>query len=294
MLFNTSLVALVGSGESPQFSPRKLMIVNTKRESVICELSFVTSILSVRLNRKRLVVLLENHLHVYDISNMKILHSIDIVSKSAIIALSPSSDNCYLAYPATASNGEIMIFDCLSLQSVHLIQAHKNPVTNIAFDYDGTKLVTASEKGTVIRVFSVPDGQRLYQFRRGSLTAHISSLSFNLQGNMITVCSDTDTVHIYKLVNSPNLNVSGYLPEVLSEMIEPLRDFAHLKLPRHGLKSLAVLSANGGHVLCATSDGVLLVYSIDLENGGECVFLKQHSLLESSNANTDKVQIHNE
>jgi autophagy-related protein 18 len=91
MLFNTSLVELVGSGD-PTFSPRKLRIVNTKvslnyelnlnslkRLSTICELTFVSSVLAVKMNRKRLIVLIEEHIYIYDISNMKLLHTIDTI-----------------------------------------------------------------------------------------------------------------------------------------------------------------------------------------------------------------------
>lgn len=77
MLFCTSLVALVGIGNQPAMSPRRLHIINTKRNSVICELTFPTAVLSVKMNRKRLVVVLEEAIHIYNISNMKLLHSIE-------------------------------------------------------------------------------------------------------------------------------------------------------------------------------------------------------------------------
>lgn len=77
MLFCTSLVALVGSGSTPNSSPRTLQIVNTKRQSTICELRFPTAILAVRMNRKRLVVVLEKEIYIYDISTMKLLHTLD-------------------------------------------------------------------------------------------------------------------------------------------------------------------------------------------------------------------------
>lgn len=88
-----------------------------------------------------------------------------------------------------------------------MIPAHDSPLAALAFDASGTKLATASEKvntvclrqpvcefrfpakqillllplqvlshlcesfacsqGTVIRVFSIPEGQKLFEFRRG-------------------------------------------------------------------------------------------------------------------------------
>lgn len=71
------MVALVGAGI--ESSPRHLRINNTKRESTICELNFHTNILSVKMNRRRLIVVLEEQIFIYDISNMKLLHTIDTI-----------------------------------------------------------------------------------------------------------------------------------------------------------------------------------------------------------------------
>ena len=86
MLFSTSLVALI-------LSPRRLQIKNTKvrppsttsrphvnpdqRDSIICELTFPTTVLAVRLNRKRLVIVLEDQIYLYDIQTMKLLYTIE-------------------------------------------------------------------------------------------------------------------------------------------------------------------------------------------------------------------------
>jgi len=108
MLFTSSLVAIVGTGgmgtlakpptqspitdpspsgqpesshlSSQTLSPRKLHVINTKRQTVVCELSFPTKILAILMNRKRLVIVLESKLHIYDLSTMKIVHTIDIPS----------------------------------------------------------------------------------------------------------------------------------------------------------------------------------------------------------------------
>ena len=48
-----------------------------------------------------------------------------------------------------------------------MIPAHESPLAALAFNPSGTRLATASEKGTVIRVFSVEEGTKLIEFRRG-------------------------------------------------------------------------------------------------------------------------------
>ena len=215
MLFSTSLVALI-------LSPRRLQIKNTKRDSIICELTFPTTVLSVRLNRKRLVIVLEDQIYLYDIQTMKLLYTIETSpNPMAICALSPSSDKCYLAYPlpqkATASSfappshappnsthispttGEVLLFDAVKLEAINVIEAHRSPLSCVAFNNEGTIMATASDKGTIIRVFSVPDAHKLYQFRRGSMPSRIYSMAFNITSTLLCVSSASETIHVFKL-----------------------------------------------------------------------------------------------
>jgi autophagy-related protein 18 len=85
------------------------------------------------------------------------------------------------------------------MEAVNVIEAHNSPLSCIALNNDGTLLATASEKGTIIRVFSIPDAQKLYQFRRGSIPARIFSMSFNSTSTLLSVSSATETVHIFRL-----------------------------------------------------------------------------------------------
>jgi autophagy-related protein 18 len=87
------------------------------------------------------------------------------------------------------------------MEAVNVVEAHNTPLSCIALNNDGTLLATASEKGTIIRVFSVPDAQKLYQFRRGSIPARIFSMSFNSTSTLLCVSSATETVHIFRLVS---------------------------------------------------------------------------------------------
>jgi autophagy-related protein 18 len=214
MLFSTSLVALI-------LSPRRLQIKNTKRESIICELTFPTTVLAVRLNRKRLVIVLEDQIYLYDIQTMKLLYTIETSpNPMAICALSPSSESCYLAYPlpqkasslaaapphappnsthVAPTTGEVLLFDAVKLEAINVVEAHRSPLSSIAFNNEGTIMATASDKGTIIRVFSVPDAHKLYQFRRGSMPSRIFSMAFNITSTLLCVSSATETVHIFKL-----------------------------------------------------------------------------------------------
>lgn len=307
---------------------------------------------------------------------------------SAICALSPSSENCYIAYalpkpreepesrrPSHAppqstyvppTSGEVLVFDTLTLKAVNVIEAHRSPLCCICLNSDGTLLATASETGTIIRVFSVPRGQKLYQFRRGTYPSTIYSMSFNLSSTLLCVSSTSDTVHIFRLGapvtnsnptitspesparqdrwsrrrsqddedprlgsvatdsprtdsddlgSSPNTKstrrqsgsfsnmlrrssqimgrgvagvVSSYLPQSVTEMWEPIRDFAFIKIPKSSsgassslsgspLRSVVAMNNSSPQVMVVTSDGGFYVYNIDMEQGGEGYLVKQFS-----------------
>jgi autophagy-related protein 18 len=373
MLFSTSLVALI-------LSPRRLQITNTKRQCTICELTFPTTVLAVKLNRKRLVIVLEDQIYLYDIQTMKLLSTIDTSpNPHAICALAPSSDNCYMAYPlpqkapasikppahappgtthVSPTTGDVLIFDAQKLEAINVIEAHRSPLACITLNSEGTLLATASDKGTIIRVFSVPDGHKLYQFRRGSMPSRIFSMSFNTTSTLLCVSSSTETIHLFKLSQqgppsegsapshssisrdsslgtsqigssheseeggsetgadlasrkhngtligmlrrtSQNVGgavasrVGGYLPKGVSEMWEPARDFAWIKIPRSNqaqggnggpgpLRSVVAMSNNSPQVMVVTSDGNFYVFNIDLSKGGEGTLTKQYSVVDSN------------
>jgi autophagy-related protein 18 len=121
--------------------------------------------------------------------------------------------------------GDITLFDAISLHPVTIISAHKAPLAAIAFSASGKLLATASAKGTIIRVFSVPDGSKLYQFRRGSYPARIFSLSFHPNDSLLAVSSETETVHVFRLLsqNPSNLSHSTTLPTSSSRLSESER-----------------------------------------------------------------------
>ncbi|KAL8915606.1 MAG: hypothetical protein Q9172_006855 [Xanthocarpia lactea] len=396
------------------------LMVKKQRQSTICELTFPTTVLAIRLNRKRLAVVLEDQIYLYDISNMKLLHTIETSpNPNAIVALSPSSESCYLAYPLPQKSpptnllnphashapptsnhippttGDVLVFDALKLEAINVAEAHRSPLSCITLNNTGTLLATASDKGTIIRVFAVPSAKKLYQFRRGSMPSRIYSMAFNATSTLLCVSSASDTVHIFKLVppgqkpassdttkekdsedtaalrprsshssssNNPTsaireespapsesaaddlsrtisnggdptpvsqrknngtllgmirrtsqnvgttfaASVGAYLPSAVSEMWEPARDFAWLKIPKAStlsiqggekgggagqssgggsglgstapLKSVVAMSNNSPQVMVVTNEGHFYVFGIDLENGGEGNLLKVYQV----------------
>ncbi|CAH8614430.1 unnamed protein product [Heterobilharzia americana] len=86
------------------------------------------------------------------------------------------------------------------------IIAHENPLASISLNRDGYLLATASQKGTLIRVFSTKDCSLLHELRRGTSQATITSLSFNKDSELLCVTSERGTAHIFCLTKDTSCN----------------------------------------------------------------------------------------
>lgn len=85
--------------------------------------------------------------------------------------------------------------------------------------------------------------------------------------------------------------VGNYLPTAVSEMWEPARDFAWLKIPKappsvqggvlgssSPLRSVVAMSSNSPQIMIVTNEGQFYVFGIDLEKGGEGTLMKVYDV----------------
>lgn len=232
MLYSSSLLAIVGAGEQPSLSPRRLCLFNTTTGASLRELNFLTSILAVRLNKKRLVVVLQEKTYIYDSNSLAILDTFDTVSNvKGLCAFSPSLDGCFLALPASATKGTVSVYNVMELQSHCEIDAHRSPLAAIAFASNGRYIATASEQGTIIRVHMVSEATKSYSFRRGTYPSTIFSLSFGQSEQLpdiVVATSSSGSVHVFSLgfgINSRSKRSGGLigaiLPDSLNEALDP-------------------------------------------------------------------------
>lgn len=301
-LFSSSLVVIVSL-----ISPRKLRLYHIKKRTEISVHSYTNTILSVKLNRKRLIICLEDQIYIHslrdDLDLKWVIRNIPC-NPNGLFALSPQEDRSYIAYPASHGSGEVQIFDAVELKNRILIPAHDNPLAALSFNQQGTMLASASEKGTVIRVHSVDEGQCMYEFRRGyARCVDIYSLSFSLDSLFLAASSSTETVHVFKLdqtkddqsASVPNQSTwssylgralvqsSTYISSHVSDMLHQWRSFATCRLPFKQLKNVCAITTIDGQprILVVSSEGYLYIYDLDVNEGGDCILVKQHRLEEA-------------
>uniref|UniRef100_A0A4W3K5D0 WD repeat domain, phosphoinositide interacting 1 n=1 Tax=Callorhinchus milii TaxID=7868 RepID=A0A4W3K5D0_CALMI len=294
-LFSSSLVIIVSLS-----APRKMNVYHFKKGTEICNYSYSNTILTVRLNRQRLVVCLKEAIYIHNIKDLKLLKTIQEIppNPTGLCALSINHSNSYLAYPGNATIGEIVIYDANNLNNISTILAHDGSLAALTFNSMGSRLASASEKGTVIRVFSIPEGQKLYEFRRGMKRyVNIGSLAFSRDSQFLSASSNTETIHIFRLEEpsqrpqeeSPTwsgymgkmfMAATNYLPTQVSGMMSQDRAFATVRLNFSGHRSICMLAMiqKLPRLLVAASDGFLYMYNLDPQDGGECVLVKKHRL----------------
>ena len=308
MLNSTSLLALVPSGDTPGSSPRKLMLWNSQTKETICELPFPSTILAVRMNKNHLIAVLDSNIHIFELSSMNNIHTLSAPSNYGLIDLTHNINEnetgpkkSVLAFKGM-QGGDVVLFDCVTLRVLGHIKAHKSSLSALTFNTDATLFATASTKGTVIRVFSIPSAQHLMTFRRGSYSCTINSLCFSPCSKYLSAGSSSGTVHIFSLESNKDgdksssssdkpkaasvFSISNILPEPAQEFAESTRAIVVTKIPNLDGEFIASLIEGQGDKGGARSEQSieLLKLIVCTRNG----YLYRFSICQSTKKDGDR------
>ena len=157
------------------------------------EIAALAVVRGVQLGRQHIVVVLQNSVRLYSFSKPpNLLHVYETVDNPA--GLCCLSDRM-LAFPGRSA-GQIHLVQ-LATGSVSIIPAHSSPLRAIQLSPDGEILASASETGTLIRVYATSNCAKLAELRRGIDPANIFSLGFSPSGTLLACTSDKSTLHIF-------------------------------------------------------------------------------------------------
>ncbi|XP_054821366.1 autophagy-related protein 18b [Prosopis cineraria] len=252
MLFSSSLLAIVGAGEQPSLSPRRLCLFNTKTGTALRDLNFLTSILAVRMNKKILIVVLQDKAYIYDLNSLTILDTIvSVPNIKGLCAFSPCLEACYLALPASTTKGSALLYNVMDRHLHCEIEAHRAPLAAMVLSSNGVYIATASEQGTMVRVHLVSDATKSYSFRRGTYPSTIFSLSFGPSKHLpdiLAASSSSGSVHLFTLGFSAHQRTrrsSGFLgsiiPGAVTDALDPAdHHILHNAVPA-GVRSYAII-----------------------------------------------------
>ncbi|KAK8074413.1 WD40-repeat-containing domain protein [Apiospora hydei] len=193
MMGNANYLALVGGGRAPKFPQNKVIIWDDSKGKVALEITTLTAVRGVQISKSRVVVVLQNSVRVYAFEKQpKPLAKYETADN--LQGLCALSDR-WLVFPGQTA-GQVQVVE-LATDNVSIIPAHTSRLQALQLSADGELLATASEKGTIIRIFATGSCARIAERRRGSEFATIYSLRFSPSGQMLACTSAKGSLHIF-------------------------------------------------------------------------------------------------
>jgi hypothetical protein len=240
MLFQTNYLALV-----LRSNPYKVLLWDETLSQEPHELWSRFEVLNVVLRRDIICVVSEYKIYVYEFggSFQVLLHLETAANPRGLCAISTGDPHEWTLVCPGPGRGQVRVQLGLDDSISSTISAHSLPVAALAINQSGSFVATASEQGTVIKVFSCTDGQQLYEFRRGTTAADISCINFRLDSKFLIVASASLTVHIFSLDEEPGRakarmasvkSLRGGVDAVVASVASGCRAVAQFKIPDTG------------------------------------------------------------
>ncbi|KAI0403891.1 WD40 repeat-like protein [Xylaria palmicola] len=197
MMGNANYLALVGGGRSPKFPQNKVIIWDDSKGKVAFEIAALTAVRGVQITKTRVVVVQQNSVRLYAFEKPpKPLAKYETADN--LLGLCCLTDK-YLVFPGRTP-GHVQVVQ-LATDSVSILPAHSSNLRALQLSTDGELLATASEKGTLVRIFATGSCAKLAERRRGTENATIFSLRFSPSGSMLACTSDKGNLHIFDVPN---------------------------------------------------------------------------------------------
>eukprot|EP00980_Cylindrotheca_fusiformis_P022195 scaffold9079_cov120-Cylindrotheca_fusiformis.AAC.10 len=183
-------------GSTPHSAPHRVLIWDDHIPKEIGELSFRQVVLSVRLRKDAIAVALRDRVYVYHLADLSLRDKIYTADNPhGLISLSTQVQEMVLACPSVTT-GHVRV-ELYGLRKTVLLEAHDGELRGLCLTANGSKLATASSKGTIIRVWDIASSSCIHEFRRGVERAIVTCLAFSWDDQWLSSCSDKGTVHVF-------------------------------------------------------------------------------------------------
>jgi WD40 repeat protein len=282
LLGRSNFVALVGvrAANTCKYSNNRLVVWDDSQSIPIIELEFKSPVKAVRMTKGCILVAIQSKFYIYSFSNEpELLKVSDCTCRNnQSLAVCCAGTTKMAAFSGSSPGDvELLNLDKVQEEQKNVIHAHHSEIVCLAFNQTGTFLATASEKGTIVRVFDLASlasegsPKLAWEFRRGTDRANIYSLAFSPDGAYLAASSDTGTVHIFKLDSEQERNplkeslIHTYVPKYLI----PKRSWAQASVTS-GEKNLLVF-VKGCNLMVVGQSGNVHKFAINHRKGGECI-----------------------
>lgn len=280
----TNMVAIIGGGERPKFSQNTLVIYDALKSEPVMDITFGSPLRNTIMTRDTLIGTLTEHIFVYSIPDGRLLHQ-GRTGKNPH-GLSDFRAN-KLAVPGHKT-GSVHIYDIFPMREKNIssppiqIYAHQGTIAAIALSNNGSKLATASIKGTLIRVWDTVSKQRIAEFRRGADPAQIYSIAFSKDSSFLAVTSDKGTLHLFALKDKV-LNRKSAFAKIGANYTDSMWALATATIPEEKVTKVSFIGTN--RLVCVCVDSSINFYQFGAEGAITRTEVRHLDELEMSSEN---------
>ena len=218
MLHESNIIIFVGNN-SGLYPNNKLIIWDEEKKSAVGEISFNSKIDNIRITKKYILVMCNKKIHIYLFDNLVLVKTITTQSESKLMAIG-LEESQYIAYPSEII-GSINITK-IDEDYLEAIEAHTNVIENVLLSDCGKYLVSASERGTLIRIFDIHTRVQIRELRRGCDPAKITNLALSSDNKVLLVSSDKGTIHLYHTNINTNEQNNHYWENYGIKYLKPI------------------------------------------------------------------------
>ena len=273
----------------PAFPSNSLILWNTLAEEVEKELILGEEIKNIKMKQHKLYIITQSKIYVYEFGNNTQCQIIAThPNPKGIIGYAMDADKHIIAYPTENKPGWVTIkylnediLNCGFEVPDRNISAHEGSIFCLAMNADGSLLATASEKGTLIRVFSTADGKKIQEVRRGIDQCEINCIVFHSENKYLACYSDKGTLHLFKLNYSNDLSSVKNKKSIFSKFTEIVRikndyvdserSFAQFVVPEPSKRAICAFGPSNT-IIIVTEEGIYyqVEYEYDATKNVQC------------------------
>lgn len=149
-----------------------------------------------------------------------IVHSLHRTTRNPF-ALACLTENLLVLPAQTPGQLQFISLNADNTTTKRVVRAHNSSLRCISLSQDGSLVATASEQGTLIRIFGTKSLDQIAEFRRGMDHAIVYNLAFSPGNRWVAATSDKGTLHIF------DIRPTADLP------LEPRIETKHRKTPSY-------------------------------------------------------------
>ena len=301
MLKRSNILALVGGGNLPKFSENKITIWDDHQGIIMSQIRLNSNIIKVKIREDVIIGALIDKIYII---NMNTLETMDILetlnNPNGILSISYKINDIYIAFPNSKCKGKVEINNYIisknnfNKDQPKFIQAHESNIAYITLNNEGTLLATASDKGTLIRLFNILKTEKIIELRRGAKNAIINCLAFDINTEFIGCTSDSFTVHIFDIheinkfleqkeeKSQSNTNNNNKKEKVKNGKPVKINERSFAKYKVQDVKSF-IGFCQKNNIIILTPDGKYQKITFDVKSGGNCKKIEENFIKIDNN-----------